>query len=288
MAQIDLAGWVESERDPSRRQFRQGVHLVLRAVANSVLAPQMVMKGGILLAIRYQSERFTKDVDFSTRQRVQDVHIPSLVNSIEQALAPVSADNEYGLALGLQSYELKPPDRPELSFPTLKMKIAYANRAIQKEMRRFDLRQSTKTVQLDYSFNEWASEVENQPVDGGTLSMYAYHDLIAEKLRAVLQQPLRKRYRFQDIYDLCLLLGCATLEGGDREIILRKLESASEDRSVPLSRMAMRDEQVLEHSQREYPNVAALVATPPPPFETAYEEVRQFFESLPWPEGQAD
>lgn len=71
MSTIDLVHWVNAETDPSRRSFRQASHLVLRAIANSHrLAPLMVMKGGTLLAIRYNSPRFTKDIDFSTTTRI--------------------------------------------------------------------------------------------------------------------------------------------------------------------------------------------------------------------------
>lgn len=83
---IDLSAWVDAEQQPERRAFRQAVQLVLRAIAQSpTLAPVMVMKGGVLLAIRYQSSRFTTDIDFSTPRRFQDVHLPTLLTSIEAA-----------------------------------------------------------------------------------------------------------------------------------------------------------------------------------------------------------
>lgn len=286
MSQIDLNQWVNEEGDPQRRQFRQAVHLILRAIATSnALAPIMVMKGGILLAIRYKSPRFTRDIDFSTPQRLQEVDLPSLLNEVGEALAPVSADNEYGLALVLQSHAVKPPDRPEVSFPTLQLKIGYASRASAGEMARLTIKQSAKTVQIDYSFNEWASEVEQQIIDGGELSMYAYHDLIAEKLRSVLQQPIRNRSRFQDIYDISLLLECATITDEDKTAILNKLREASEDRKVPMDRMAMRNQAVIDLSRRDYAAVAELIPTKLPDFEVSYDVVRIFFESLPWQDG---
>jgi len=286
MSQINLEQWVEDEADPQRRQFRQAAHLVLRAIANSaVLAPIMLMKGGILLAIRYQSTRFTRDIDFSTPKRLQDVDLPTLLADVSQALLPVSADNEYGLALTLQSHAVKPPDRPEVSFPTLQLRIAYASRTSQGDMLRLAKGQGTKTVQLDYSFNEWVSEIEKQALDGGTLSMYAFHDLIAEKLRSVLQQPLRNRSRFQDIYDISLLLECATITDEDKRTILNKLHEASEDRKVPMDQMAMRNQAVIDLSKRDYDAVAVLIPSKPPAFEVAYDVVRRFFESLPWQDG---
>lgn len=288
MSQIDLNHWVNEEDDPQRRQFRQAVHLILRAIATSnALAPFMVMKGGILLAIRYNSPRFTKDIDFSTHQRLQEVNLPSLLKDVTEALAPVSGDNEYGLALALQSHAVKPPDRPEVSFPTLQLKIGYASRASAGEMLRFTKGQSAKTVQIDYSFNEWASEVEHQSIDGGTLSMYAYHDLIAEKLRSVLQQPLRNRSRFQDIYDICILLECAMITDEDKITILNKLREASEDRKVPMNQMAMRNQDVIDLSRRDYEAVAGLIPAKLPDFDVSYDVVRGFFESLPWPDGQS-
>lgn len=281
---IDLGAWVDAETDPQRREFRQAVRLILRAVANSNdLAPLMVMKGGILLAIRYKSARFTKDVDFSTQRRLQEVHLPALIAEIEAALGPVSSDNEYGLAIGLQSHAINPKNRPDNDFPTLQLKIGYANRASNNEMQRFANKQSAKAVQIDYSFNEWASEVERNDVDGGALTMYAYHDLIAEKLRSVLQQPIRNRSRFQDIYDLCLLLECTSLDDDDRQTVLEKLHSASADRQVPMNSLAMRNPEVKALSAKDYPSVAALIATKPPEFEVAYSTVQAFFESLPWP-----
>lgn len=283
MNQIDLENWVESETDPQRREFRQAVHLILRAVASSEkLAPCMIMKGGVLLAIRYSSSRFTKDVDFSTRRRLQEVDLKGFIEDFEEALAPVSADNDYGLAVRLQSYDLNPSNKPDAAFPTLQIKIAYANRSSSGEMQRFNRKQSAKTIQIDYSFNEWASDVEEQPLDGGKLGMYAYHDLVAEKLRSVLQQPIRNRSRFQDIYDLCLLLEFEAPTDEDKEVILNKLRAASSERNVPLSREGMRDPKVVELSKREYHNVRALIANNPPEFEEAYEKVKEFFESLPW------
>jgi len=283
MSKLNLQAWVVAETEPGRREFRQAVHLILRAIAHSEkLAPIMVMKGGILLAIRYQSSRFTKDVDFSTQQKLQDVDIPTFIAQVKQALELVSIDNDYGLAIALQSHALNPKKQDSL-FATLQMKIGYANRAIANEFKRLNAGQSAKAIQIDYSFNEWASDVEEGDVDGGVLAMYAYHDLIAEKLRSVLQQPIRNRARFQDIYDLCLLLDCIDFNDEDRSLVLNKLMAASEDRQVPMDPTAMRSEQLRELSQREYPQVVALIASEPPTFDDAYGRVQAFYESLPWP-----
>jgi predicted nucleotidyltransferase component of viral defense system len=280
---IDLPLWVDEEGDPDRKAFRQAVLLILRSIAqSSKLSPVMVMKGGVLLAIRYQSSRFTTDIDFSTSQKFQDADIPTLLTDIENALAAISSDNEYALALSLQSHEIKPSKRPNVSFPTLQMRIGYASRLNPKLLRNLEAKRSSKIVQIDYSFNEWASDIEVLRIDHGSLSMYPFHDLVAEKLRSVLQQPVRKRARFQDIYDLFLLLDRDITEE-DRKTILSKLIEASRDREVNIHQAAMRDEQVILLSRSQYDTaLPSLVTGAVPSFDVAYKTAQDFFENLPW------
>ena len=282
---IHLPLWVEAEQDPGRQVFRQAVHLVLRAIAQSeVLAPTMIMKGGILLAIRYRSTRYTRDIDFSTSRRFQLQEVPRLLQAVESALAPVSADNEYGLALRLQSHVIKPPTRPDISFPTLQLRIGYASRQQPAAMRRLMAQGVPTLVSVDYSFNEWVTAIEEQPVDGGALRMYPFHDLVAEKYRSVLQQVVRKRERYQDIYDLNLLLNSVeSMTFEDRAAILGKLRSACRDRLEEPDRLALQDPRIVALSQAQYGSaLPQLVADHLPPFDVAYGLVREFYESLPW------
>jgi predicted nucleotidyltransferase component of viral defense system len=284
MKMIDLNAWVDSQEEPDRKVLQQAVQLVLRAIAQSSLSPLMVMKGGILLAIRYHSRRFTRDIDFSTSRPFQEVDITALVQTIKAALAPVSADNEHELVLRLQSHQVKPANRPDVSFPTLNLRIGYASRLQPQQVRRLMATGSPQVVQVDYSFNEWASDVETADLEGGALSMYPFHDLVAEKIRSVLQQPIRNRARYQDIYDLFLLLADTVLSDADRTAILRKLQTASVDRQVPVHRSAMRDEKVIELSRKNYDaELPGLVLGKIPAFDTAFSVVQAFFESLPWP-----
>jgi predicted nucleotidyltransferase component of viral defense system len=286
---IDLAGWVAEEIDPERRAFRQAVQLVLRGIAQSpALSPIMIMKGGVLLAIRYRSTRFTRDIDFSTPRHINEVDVPQFLAAVEEALATVSADNEYGLALRLQRKEVRPPPGEGVNFPTLKLGIGYARRLQPSAMRRLAAN-GAQVVELDYSFNEWVSDIERQALDGGALCVYPFHGLVAEKLRAVLQQPIRGRYRHQDIYDLYLLLsGSMSLDAADRARVWEKLVEAARVRQVPLHIAAMRDPDVVERSRRHYyENLNGLISGPLPDFAIAYALVQLFYESLPWPETAA-
>lgn len=62
----DLDAWVE-EAPENGKEFRQVICIILTAVSHDLkLRSSMVMKGGILMGIRYHSNRFTTDLDFST------------------------------------------------------------------------------------------------------------------------------------------------------------------------------------------------------------------------------
>lgn len=282
---IDLAAWADEEKDPRRRLFRVAVQLVVRAIAQSnELAPVMVMKGGTLLAIRYGSSRFTKDIDFSTSRKFENVDLPNLMFEFERAIQSVSAENESGMALRIQSHVLQPSNQKNPTFPTLKIKIGYALRSTQKQMEHLRRGSSSDVVQIDYSFNEWECAPALETVDGGTLATYSFHDLMAEKLRSILQQPIRRRERFQDIYDIVFLLRCvALISEKDRAHILDKLTKSVEGRGVQLGKSAMRDPELERLSKIGYETeLPMLVRDQLPTFEEAFMVVRNFFESLPW------
>jgi len=62
---IAIRKWVD--QSPDDRPFRQAVHTILTANAGTPdLQTATVMKGGVLPALRYRSQRHTRDIDFST------------------------------------------------------------------------------------------------------------------------------------------------------------------------------------------------------------------------------
>ena len=65
---LDIPAWV-AKASANKRNFREAVHIILTAIGQSTaLRTKMIMKGGMLMALRYESSRFTKDADFSTRE----------------------------------------------------------------------------------------------------------------------------------------------------------------------------------------------------------------------------
>ena len=70
MEEIDFAEWVKRSENSANAAFRQAVHTLMLAISRSdSLQARMIFHGGLLLAIRFQGIRHTKDIDFVTAER---------------------------------------------------------------------------------------------------------------------------------------------------------------------------------------------------------------------------
>jgi hypothetical protein len=70
----------------------------------------------------------------------------------------------------------------------------------------------------------------------------------------MIQQPVRKRYRRQDAYDLyCLLEAYGSRLAGLRDAVREALLRKSEGRGLVVDREALRNPEVERHSKAEYP-----------------------------------
>ena len=86
-----MADWVAAAPDAPTRELRMAVHTILAAVSRAPRLPNhMVLKGGIPLALEYQGDRFTRDIDFSTAKTVPDMAVEGVVEelAISGALGP--------------------------------------------------------------------------------------------------------------------------------------------------------------------------------------------------------
>ena len=279
-----LKEWVNAAPDARQRELREAVHTVLVAVAEFRRAGlQVVMKGGILLAVEYAGDRYTKDVDFSTSARVADIAPERFETTLNAALAAASEKLEYGLDCRVQSRELEPPGADK-TWPTLRLKVGYAPLNDAARHGRLTRGQAPTVVAVEISYNEviTASEIiafgDGLEVEASTLV-----DLVAEKYRAMIQQPVRNRYRRQDAYDLYGLLSehgtrLADVRDAVREALLRK----SEGRGLVVDRDALRNPEVERRSKEEYPQLAAEIQRPLPPFDEVYGAVREYYEGMGW------
>jgi len=284
LQKFDLSVWVNQAPNDKERQFREAVHTNLVAISDTpTLNTTMALKGGILLAIQHGSARFTRDIDFSTPQHITEFDENAFLSDLSQSLAIAVEKLDYALDCLIQSHERRPPT-PDASFPTLKLRIGYAYKHEKKHKRLLN-RQCPTVVELDYSFNEPNNESTRviELIDGGILRAYSIIEVIAEKLRAMLQQETRNRIRRQDAYDLyCLLRTHSNLQDSDKHRILASLRLKAKARDMAIDRGSISHSEVIRRSRTDYPRLAQEIDGVLPAFEDIYPVVKDFYESLPW------
>lgn len=283
--EYSIEDWVtEAPRD--RLSFRQAVHIVLSAIANSeYLKPKMVMKGGMLLGIRYRSSRFTEDIDFSTKMKLSELNEDEFKQELNDALIISSDELPYGIACAVQSLTIQPKKGYEkATFPSFNLKIGYARKSSHGEMNRLERGECPNTIKIDYSFNEISSNVDNIILDDNGVNAYSITDIISEKLRSIIQQPYRNRNRRQDIYDLNYLFSILNLSDEELFLILHSLILKSKGR-IPdddINRNTLDRDDIKERSGMDYETLKHEVSSDILNFEDAYKLVNDFYKSLPW------
>lgn len=117
MQKFNIRKWVDAE--PGQQQFRQAIHTVLTAISGTPdLQTTMIMKGGVLLALGYESPRFTRDIDFSTSRQLPEFSVESFRTSLENSLTETVETMGYGLDCRVQTCKQEPP-RNDATFPTV-------------------------------------------------------------------------------------------------------------------------------------------------------------------------
>ena len=283
-----MVAWVAAAPDASTRELRMAVHTILAAVSRAPTLPDlMVLKGGILLALEYQGDRFTRDIDFSTAKTVPEMSVDSVVEELAAALRLQVQMLDYGLDCRIQGHALKPPGENR-SWPTLQLRIGYAPQSDPARRRRLLSGKSSTVLALDLSYNEVITAVELVSIPGGAqVQAYALPDLIAEKLRAMLQQPSRHRNRRQDVYDLYRVLSRPEVRIGTfQAAVLHALQAKSAARSMNVNRQSIADLEVRRRSERDYAQLRAEISSELPDFEQAYAAVQDYYEHLPWDDVQ--
>ena len=284
--QINWEKWVESGGTNQWKPMRQAIHTVLIAIAHcECLKNQMMLKGGILMALCYDSSRFTRDIDLSQTSRYQKGDEEKLLSELNEAIQNSVQELSYGLDCRIQSSQLKPPSEKNPTFPVLEVKIGYAYNADSKNHRRLMERNCTNVLEIDFSFNEKTKLAESFEIaDGLTLLRYSLVDLVAEKFRALLQQEERERYRGQDLYDLMYLLKNIPekLDSVKPEILEALLESA-DSKGLKVNNHSMSEGLIREMTSKEYSLLKDTVADDRlVDFDQAYDELESFYRSLPW------
>lgn len=283
MDSLNLAAWVNTATSITEKEFRQAIHTLVLAISKSrLLQTKMVVHGGILLAIRFNGIRHTKDIDFVTSEQYSEYNEKDILKHIDESLTLACESLNYGLDCRIQSHRLNPPGK-DRSFQTMQINMGYAYTGTEKH-KRLLRNQCPDILEIDYSFNETNQHIDTlQVVDGGKIKAYSISDLMAEKYRTIIQQTIRNRNRRQDVFDIYWLLKNNFLEDDNlKKTVYESLIIKARTRGIILKRYALRNKETINRSSSEYHLLAQEISGDLPPFEVIYKKVRIYYEALPW------
>ena len=283
--EINLPAWISrAAPDTPNQAQRQVIAITLLAIS---MAPNLVrnlyLKGGMLMGLAYGSLRQTNDIDFSVSSDCLAVAETSSEwkSDLDAALPRAAASlGHTDMIVKVQSVKELPPKRyPNASFPALKIRIGYATRN-SSQHKLLNEGQAADVIRLDITFNEktFQTQVLNLR-KGQTLLAYSLIDLIAEKYRALLEQPQRRHNRRQDIYDLDILIRRPDL---NTEAILRSIVQKCELKNIDPNQDLIRNPEIKTRAAADW-NTLSLEVGELPDFETCFQQVVDFYRQLPWP-----
>lgn len=281
MQTCDVLEWINKAQEPSIMELRKAIHTVIVAISNShYLCDRMVVKGGVLLAIKFASTRFTKDIDFSTSEQYINFDKDKYMSELSENLALAVELLPYDLDCRIQSHELRP--KAIGTFPTLKTRIGYAVKGSAKH-RKLVAGSCPDILQIDYSFNENNICIEYLEFDDDkSIKMYGLADLVGEKYRALLQQEVRNRIRRQDAYDIYWLLKNGFLNYTSKTDIINSLRIKSLSRNLKVTKDSILNPEIKARSKKEYDTLAQEIEGDLPHFEEVYKRITDYYLSLPW------
>ncbi len=283
---VDIRAWVEDARaNPDQYRDRQVTEIVLAAIGvTPCLNSNLVLKGGAAMALAFKSNRVTADVDFTSI--VEPEGFSDLIAEELNIVLPKTAIRLGYLNLLCRVQTVKKLPRPsnfeEHDFPALKIRIGSAERGTREEQW-LRAGKAIRVLEIEISFRDQVYAFQELNLTGAGVAVRAFtlHELIAEKIRALLQQPIRNRHRRQDVYDIAYLVEAKDLTEEDKRIILNTLIEKCHTRGILASSNSIDNPEVKERAEADW-NTLSLELGHLPPFEERFSIVRQLYQSLPW------
>lgn len=283
---VDVRAWVEASRaDPTRYRDRQVTEIVLTAIG---LAPSLhanlVLKGGAAMALAFKSIRVTGDVDFTSMAEPADL-AEKLTPELNDLLPRTAIKLGY-LDLLCQVQSVKKMPRAENfedhDFPALRVRIGSAKRGT-SEAAKLAEGKASRVLDVEISFRDHVYTFQELNLKGAGVAVRAFtiHELVAEKLRALLQQPVRKRNRRQDVYDIAFLIDGHDFDDDDKAIILTTLIEKCRSRGIDAKQDTMDNPEIKQRAQADWDTLALEIGDLPP-FEERFALMRDLYTSLPW------
>lgn len=243
----------------------------------------LVLKGGNALDFVWHPNRSTTDLDFSVDHQ-SPADAPT-ADVLEQFLnqAMVGASRRLGIELSVHKVRRNPPGEGR-TFITYEARIGYyIHERGAPNRRAVSGRPSADIIRLDISINEpICADTLVTLAEDITIRVSTLEDVVAEKLRALLQQGPRRRSRPQDLLDIAELLRQGTVL--DNTLIARFLLVKSAARSITASRIAFRDTTLIDSARVGYDALKQTARNGVIPFEHALRLLHGLVDELDIPE----
>ena len=244
------------------------------------LARDYVLKGGLVLEHVYGSPRVSDDIDLNHAQ----AHPNDLTEANVQALRDVCARlgdavAETAGAFGLRHAELHVVKWSRL-LPTVFADVRYRAEPDGGEP-------AEGAIEVQVTLCERVYDTVLARIDGVPVLASTLNDLVADKLKVLLQQRRRHKVRHSDVFDLWYALAKAPFVPDPqtvRDALLVKMESWPE--YLPLTAGAFRQEAVRTFAEQGYRSLRAEQPDLPfAPFDVVWNEIQAFVDAMGLPEG---
>lgn len=282
----ELSAWRQrrgTTAEEARRRLVQFVILASMSSSASLLS-RAAFKGGNALRFIHGNERSTLDLDFSAEPDFPDS--PERIKRLmDEALK--TAERRYQVKARCQSIHRKPPGTDKTT-PTYSIKVCYQLPG-DKHYHNVDERLSSnrtfsEIIEVEISLNDVLCETHDQALspDAKPLRVCTLDDIIAEKLRALLQQIPRNRSRPQDVFDIASMLRRHQVIVNLGKVAAFLIQK-SEARGIVATRGAFNDA-VRDKAAAAYEGEIRPFTTEFIPFGVAWDEVLALVSRLSIPE----
>lgn len=243
---------------------------------------EYVLKGGLALRYGYDSPRQSGDLDFSSLRSGSNL----ITGPKQQRLLQFCDLVDDGLEQVASSFDFTHISVSERTLseelPVVMTEVRFADKADASHEDRVKMQVSS----TDIICETMQAEIEGIPVHVPSLD-----DVLAEKLKSLLQQPVRKSVRSSDIYDIWFFSSRSTQPVDVQKITtFLKQKSAEADAIRPLTKSLFYDPEVQRYAASSYDALVEQLREGDdfPAFEDAFEEVLRFVDRLALPEEAPD
>ena len=276
----EVSAWRKTNKatlNEARRRFVQFVVLVSISMTRS-LASRIVFKGGNALQFVYGNVRSTADLDFTAEADFPDDK-QEIIRLFDAAFK--TGLGRYRVKLRCQTIERNPPGLDK-TMPTYRIKACFQMPGDRYYQNFDESKAFSEVIELEISINDLLCETMEKTFSTASspVRVCTLEDIIAEKLRALLQQIPRKRSRPQDVFDIASMV---RLRGDlDLEKVSAFVTRKSEVRAISPKKSSY-DETVRNLARSGYddlikPGMARYI-----PFDEAWQEVLSLVRRLTIP-----